>query len=554
MAAQAAFPFSGGYCAAAFGEASPDSQSLSEADGILGYFAQKRGGELFAGLSFGGNDRAAICYMRLYGTDGAQAYLADVESAARSLMRSESFVRPTELQRAAVALSAGGSCPQDIVNAAAYDNPDLDRQGLNAWIWALIAANCSALEAQDGALNTRQDLAQEIMSRQLADGGFAFSGSAADADMTAAAIYALAPLSADGEVTSALERAEARLRALQQPSGAFCSMGAENCESTAQAIIALAALGYDESDGAVSAAVNALAEYARSGGYSHLPDGEVNALASSQALEAFTALALAGRGERLYDAPPALQAAESAESHESVQSPQTSQVAPTEQTATIPQNVTDEAPESTATAQEAPITGFTIKLILCVSCAAAGAALLIAALVKKNRTAAVFGAVFAAAAGLVWLLDIKTADEYYAQSAPEGDITVTVLAECSAALDNMGSIDERVNTAAVIPADGVVLAYCEVPLPEGATAFDALALAARQQKVRVDGSGTVYGVYVSAIGHIAEFGFGDMSGWLYSVNGEYPEASCGEYRLHDGDAVEFHYTCGYGAGMEVPND
>ncbi len=553
MAAQTAFPFSGGYCAAAsadaFAEAPPASQSLSEADGILGYFAQKRGGELFTELSFGENDRAAICYMRLYGSDGAQAYLADVESAARALMRSDGFVRPTELQRAAVALSAGGSCPQDIVNAAAYDNPDLDRQGLNAWIWALIAANCSALEAQDGALNTRQSLAREIMSRQLEDGGFAFSGSAADADMTAAAIYALAPLSADGQATLALERAEARLRALQQPSGAFCSMGAENCESTAQAIIALAALGYDESDGAVSAAVTALAEYARGGGYAHLPEGEVNAPASSQALEAFTALALAGRGERLYDKPPALQGAESAESHESEQSAQT------EQTATIPQDATDETPESTESLQEAPrITSFTIKLIICVFCAAAGAALLIAALVKKKRAAAVLGAVFTAAAGLVWLLDIKTADEYYAQSLPEGDITVTVLAECSAALDNMESIDERVNTADVIPADGVVIAYCEVPLPEGATAFEALTLAARQQQVRVDGSGTVYGVYVSAIGHIAEFGFGNMSGWLYSVNGEYPEVSCGEYRLHDGDAVEFHYTCGYGAGMEVPND
>lgn len=552
MAAQAALPFSGGYCGAARAAeyVQPAAHSLSQADGILGYFAQKRGGELFAGLSFGENDRAAICYMRLYGADGAQAYLADVESAARALMRSESFVRPTELQRAAVALSAGGGCPQDIVNAAAYGNPDLDRQGLNAWVWALIAANCSALEAQDGALNTRQSLAQEIISRQLEDGGFAFSGSAADADMTAAAIYALAPLSADEQAAAALKRAEAKLRALQQPSGAFCSMGAENCESTAQAIIALAALGYDESDGAISAAITALAEYARGGGYAHLPNGEVNALASSQALEAFTALALAGRGERLYD-KPALQAAESG----SAESPESEQSAQPSQTATIPQDVMGETPESTEALQQAPrITGFTIKLIICVFCGAAGAALLVAALVKKNRAAAVFGALFAAAAGLVWLLDIKTADEYYARSAPEGDITVTVLAECAAALDNMESIDERVNTADVIPADGVVIAYCEASLPEGATAYDALTLAARQQKVRVDGSGTVYGVYVSAIGHIAEFGFGDMSGWLYSVNGEYPEVSCGEYRLHDGDAVEFHYTCSYGAGMEAAND
>lgn len=536
IAAQTAFSLFGG--SRAFGEGALSAQqSLSAADGVLGYFAQKRGGELFAGLSFGESDRAAICYMRLYGTDGAQEFLADVESAARSLMQSDVFVRPTELQRAAVVLAAGGACPQDIVNSAAYNNPDLDRQGFNAWIWALIAANCSALEAEQGALNTRQSLAREIMSRQLSDGGFALSGSAADADMTAAAIYALAPLADDEQVYAALERADERLRALQQPSGGFCSMGSENCESTAQALIAFAALGYDESDPAVSSALAALGEYSRGGGYAHLPDGEVNALASSQALEAFTALALEARGERLYDKRPATDEAESADY------PQGEQAASRQ-----------EAEQQPPEAEPARITGFRIQLVICVVFAAAGVSFVIAALVRKNRAAALFGALFICAAGAVWLLDIKTADEYYAQSLPEGDICVAVLAECSAALDNMERIDESVNTADVIPADGVVLEYCEVWLPEGATAFDALTTAARQQRVRVDGSGTVYGVYVSAIGHIAEFGFGDMSGWLYCVNGEYPEMSCGSYKLSDGDAVEFHYTCGYGGGMEEAND
>ena len=530
IAAQTAFS----HCAALSVQPSA-ARELSAADGILAYFESKRGGELFEGLSFGESDRAAVCYMRLHGTESAGDYLDGVNAAAHELMNSDGFVRPTELQRAAVVLSAGGGCPQDVANSAAFNNADLDRQGLNAWLWALIAANCSALEAEEGALNTRQSLADEIISRQLSDGGFALSGSASDADMTAAAIYALAPL-ADGErISRSLSLAEERLRALQQPSGGFCSMGKENCESAAQAVIALTALGYDESDPALSAALSALGEYARSdGGYAHLPDGATNALATSQALEAFTAVELAARGERLYDALPAKAAEPAAETASATEHSSTTESAP--------------APEISSQDEPTGVTGGRIKLILCVVSAAAGGGLLIAALIKKIRTAAVAGALFACAAGGVWLLDIKTPREYYAHSAPEGDIRVTVLAECADTLSHMDLIDESVNTADVIPADGIVLEYCEVWLPDGATAFDALTLAARQQNVRVNGSGTLYGVYVSAIGHIAEFGFGSMSGWLYSVNGEYPEMSCADYKLADGDAVEFHYTCDYSAG------
>ena len=511
------------------------AREISAADSILAYFESKRGGKLFEELSFGESDRAAICYMRLYSAESAKYYLDAVNAAAHELMNSDGFVRPTELQRAAVVLSAGGVCPQDVANAAAFNNADLDRQGLNAWLWALIAANCSALESEDGALNTRQSLADEIISRQLSDGGFALSGSVSDADMTAAAIYALAPLADSELISRSLARAEERLRALQQPSGGFCSMGKENCESAAQAVIALSALGYDESDPALSAALSALGEYARSdGGYAHLSDGTTNALATSQALEAFTAVELAARGERLYDALPA-KAAEPADN--------TSSAADETSLEEIP-------PAQEISSQNKPmgVTGRHIKLILCVISAAAGGGLIITALIKKSRTAAVAGALFLCAAGGVWLLNIKTPREYYAQSAPEGDIRVTVLAECADTLSHMDLIDESVNTADVIPADGIVLEYCEVWLPEGATAFDALTLAARQQNVRVNGSGTLYGVYVSAIGHIAEFGFGGMSGWLYSVNGEYPEMSCADYMLADGDAVEFHYTCDYSAG------
>ena len=167
---------------------------------------------------------------------------------------------------------------------------------------------------------------------------------------------------------------------------------------------------------------------------------------------------------------------------------------------------------------------------------------------KRRKGFLAAALIFAAAGGGVWLLDIKTPDEYYGQSAADG-ITVTFSADCRTVLGRMDDIDEVVNPASVIPADGVVIPACEVSVPEGGTAFDALTAAARAEKVRVDYTGSSYGVYVSGIGYIYEFGFGSLSGWMYRVNGEFPNVSAGNYVLSEGDAVEFVYTCDLGADV-----
>ena len=51
-----------------------------------------------------------------------------------------------------------------------------------------------------------------------------------------------------------------------------------------------------------------------------------------------------------------------------------------------------------------------------------------------------------------------------------------------------------------------------------------------------------YGLYVSAIGGLAEFEYGGKSGWMYSVNGSAPNVSCGKYVLKDGDTVSWYYV------------
>ncbi len=49
--------------------------------------------------------------------------------------------------------------------------------------------------------------------------------------------------------------------------------------------------------------------------------------------------------------------------------------------------------------------------------------------------------------------------------------------------------------------------------------------------------------YVSGIDGLYEFDCGKNSGWMYKVNGTFPNVAAGDYLLSDGDRVEWLYTC-----------
>lgn len=492
----------------------------------------ERGAESFYdGLRLGSADWTVFCYGRLHGAEGSGGFTESAKQAAAELINAEGFVTPTELQRAAVVLSAFGECSRELINAASYCNTNLDRQGLNAWIWALTAANCSGIEPDDGAVYARLQLAESLIARQLEDGGFALRGSSADADITAAAIVALAPLADNDGVHGALDRAVSALSAIQLEDGGFTSLGIETSESTAQAIIAFTAAGVADErlDNAVSALLRFRTE---DGGFSHEPNGKADKMAAGQALQAFAALSLAERGELLFDKPndTARELPDTSESFESVSADPSGEYS----------EIVPETEEAKPT-----VTGFQIKLMISAVIGVTGIAVLIAAIVRRGKRIAVSGIILLILSGAVWLLNIRTPAEYYAE-VPENGITVRVGADCTDALERLGDIDENVNPLSVIPEDGIVLPLDEISLPEGATAFDALIEAARVSRVRVDYVGSSYGVYVRGIGFVYEFGFGSESGWTYRVNGSAPQMSAGAYELSDGDTVEFIYTCELG--------
>ena len=75
-------------------------------------------------------------------------------------------------------------------------------------------------------------------------------------------------------------------------------------------------------------------------------------------------------------------------------------------------------------------------------------------------------------------------------------------------------------------------------LEAGSTVYDALCAADGNVNARSTG----YGIYVVGIDGLAEKDHGAKSGWMYAVNGSYPNTACSNYKLKSGDSVTWVYV------------
>ncbi len=121
-------------------------------------------------------------------------------------------------------------------------------------------------------------------------------------------------------------------------------------------------------------------------------------------------------------------------------------------------------------------------------------------------------------------------------------LTCTLTVRCDTILDNWDALDPA--KAGYVPESGYIL-QTKVVFTQGETAFDVLKRACDQAGIALEYSWTpIYNsYYVEGIHNIYEFDCGSESGWMYQVNGWYPNYGCSSYRLADGDQVVFAYTC-----------
>jgi len=142
-------------------------------------------------------------------------------------------------------------------------------------------------------------------------------------------------------------------------------------------------------------------------------------------------------------------------------------------------------------------------------------------------------------------------DEEPQNNATEQLPSCTLQIRCDTILDNMDSLAEGKDK--YVPKDGIILQTTNVTFSEGESAFDVLKGACDQLGIALEYSyAPLYGsYYIEGIGNLYQFDCGDESGWMYKVNGWFPNYGCSEYKLSDGDAIVFCYTCkGIGADVE----
>ena len=267
----------------------------------------------------------AVIGLARSGYDVPQAYYDSYLNTVTKYVQNKRGVlderKYTEYSRVILALTAIGADPTDVggynLIAPLADFEQTIWQGVNGPVWALIALDSGNYELSGST--TRQMYVDEILDRQLDNGGWSLTAKGgdgdADADITAMALQALAKYQDQRKVKNAVEDGVLCLSKMQDREGGYSSWGVGNCESCAQVIVALCELGIDLEDSRFVKNGNTLLDNLlsfrqRDGSFLHTADrsGDTQ-MASEQGFYAIVAALRAMRGEaslyRMTDAIPA---------------------------------------------------------------------------------------------------------------------------------------------------------------------------------------------------------------------------------------------------------
>ncbi len=125
-------------------------------------------------------------------------------------------------------------------------------------------------------------------------------------------------------------------------------------------------------------------------------------------------------------------------------------------------------------------------------------------------------------------------------------LTCTISINCATILDNMDKLDPAKKD--FVPSDGWILKKTTVTFEPGETVHDVLKRVCRDKGIHMESTYTpVYdSAYVEGINQLYEFDCGSESGWMYKVNGWFPNYGSSQYEVSDGDEIAWVYTCDLG--------
>ena len=129
------------------------------------------------------------------------------------------------------------------------------------------------------------------------------------------------------------------------------------------------------------------------------------------------------------------------------------------------------------------------------------------------------------------------------------DNTCTFVIECKTILDNKDKLKKGLEK--YVPNDAVIFSKT-VGFDSGESVYDILRRICDENSIQMEASYTpaFSSYYVEGINNLYEFDCGQGSGWMYSVNGVFPNYGCSSYKPANNDEIAFRYTCELGYDLQ----
>jgi len=129
--------------------------------------------------------------------------------------------------------------------------------------------------------------------------------------------------------------------------------------------------------------------------------------------------------------------------------------------------------------------------------------------------------------------------------------TVTLTVRVDMLLNNMHLLNPAKHE--LVPHDGIIFPTTEVTAYDGESVFNVLQREMRRANIHMASRFTPIfnSAYVEAINNLYEFDAGALSGWMYSVNGWFPNFGASRYLLRPGDQIEWRFTVDLGRDLGV---
>ncbi len=493
------------------------------------------------GLARSGYDVPENYYENYY----ASAYETAKEEVNKESNRWDNKV--TETQRLALALTAIGKDPRDVngVNLLDYSwnkpgsFPGMeedtlgDRQGSNELMFALLSIEANdSFTKPDSATMTVDEMINRLIDdyQNKENGGFGLSSNkSTSTDMTAMAIQALAKHYDKPNIKIAVDKALINLSKGQGSDGSYGTS-----EATSQVIVALTEMKIDPnkderfSKGGFSLLDGLLTYEKENGGFAHSFGGNENAMATEQALYALASL------DCLYNDKNTLY------------------------------NMNDVKIDDKNQDEEKNVTGVTISKV--------------DSEIEIDKSIKLKATVLPAEAsnkGVKWSSSndevAKVDKDGLVIGISEGTSVITVTTDEGSKTDSMnitvkkaGEVKPEEQTEATLSIDkktigkGYVLSSNKIEIIKDETVWDVTKREMEKNNVsyRSNENSPYNSVYIESIDGDGEFDHGEGSGWMYSVDGVFPDHSASVHELSGGEVIKWRYTTNLGKdlGKEIAED